>query len=56
MTEEPGVLPSMGPQRVGHDLVTEQEQLWLIHHVGQQKLTQHYKTIIVQLKKLNKNR
>ena len=33
MTEEPGVLQSMGSQRVGHDLVTEQQQLfegWLL--------------------------
>ena len=51
-TEEPGVLQSMGLQRVGHDLETEQ-QLWLIQHVGQQKLTQHYKTVILQLKKIS---
>ena len=25
-TEEPGVLPSMGSQGVGHDLATEQQQ------------------------------
>ena len=25
-TEEPGMLQSMGSQRVGHDLVTEQQQ------------------------------
>ena len=28
-TEEPGGLQSMGSQRVGHDLVTEQELLGL---------------------------
>ena len=27
MTEEPGVLQSMGLQRAGHDLVTEQHKL-----------------------------
>ena len=26
-TEEPGVLQSMGSQRVGHDLATKQQQL-----------------------------
>ena len=46
------MLQSMGLQRVGHDLETEQ-QLWLIQHVGQQKLTQHYKTVILQLKKIS---
>ena len=25
-TEEPGILQSVGSQRVGHDLVTEQQQ------------------------------
>ena len=29
MTEKPGVLQSMGLQRVRHDLVTELQQLWL---------------------------
>ena len=35
-TEESGVLYFVGLQRVGHDLVTEQQQ-WLIHIVIQQK-------------------
>ena len=26
--EEPGGLQSMGPQRVGHDLATEQQHAW----------------------------
>ena len=31
-TEDPGGLQSMGSQRVGHDLVTKQQQvLWLSH-------------------------
>ena len=31
-TEDPGGLQSMGLQRVGHDLVTKQQQtLWLSH-------------------------
>ena len=33
-TEEPGTLQSMGSQRVGHDLVTEQQQhlgLWSLN-------------------------
>ena len=31
MTGKPSMLQSMGLQRVGHDWVTEQQHLWLIH-------------------------
>ena len=42
------MLQSMGLQRVGHDLETEQQ--YAIHIIVQQKLTQHCKAIILQLK------
>ena len=62
---KPGVLQSMQSQRVGHNLVTEQQQqmgrkskkeeiyvyLWLIHFVAQQKLTQWYIATILQFLK-----
>ena len=32
-TEEPGGLQSMGSQRVGHDLTTEQQRRQLISHL-----------------------
>ena len=41
-TEEPGGLHSMGSQRTGHD--------WAPNRFTWQKTTQHYKTIILQLK------
>ena len=31
-TEEPGVLQSVGWQKVGHNLGTEQQQLWLVEY------------------------
>ena len=37
-TEEPGGLHSKGLQRVGHDLVTEQQQLSLIRYVHNSEL------------------
>ena len=36
-TEGPGRLQSMGLQRVGHDLVTEQQQLYLLNQTNQLK-------------------
>ena len=33
-TEKPGVLYSMGVQRVGHDWVTEQQQPWFMNWIG----------------------
>ena len=36
-TEEPGVLQSMGSQRVGHDLVTEQQQRKNLQIRGEKK-------------------
>ena len=33
-TEEPGGLQSMGSQRVGHDLVTKQQQICVYIHSG----------------------
>ena len=45
----PGVLWFMGSQRVGHNGVTELNWL-LIHFAIQQKLTQHCKSTIYQLK------
>ena len=45
------MLQFMGSQRVRHDLATElTELIELIHVAEQQKLTQHYKAIILQLK------
>ena len=38
-TKEPGMLQSMGLQRVGHDSVTEYTHTQLIHFDVQQKLT-----------------
>ena len=32
-TEEPGVLPSIRSQRVGHDLATEQQHKQLLSHL-----------------------
>ena len=51
-TERPSVLQSVGSQRVGQDLATEQQQKWQhgCHGVVQQKQTQHCKAIILQLK------
>ena len=50
------MLQSMGLQRVGHDLATEQQTSWLTDVVVWQKPTQHYKAIIPQLKmKIKKN-
>ena len=46
-TGKPGVLQSMGLQRVRYSWVTELNW-WLIHFVVQQKLTQHRKAIILQ--------
>ena len=38
-TEKPGVLQSMGSQRVGHDLATEQQQLLLLGKANYSALT-----------------
>ena len=38
-TEGPGRLQSMGLQRVGHNLVTEQQQLHLLNQTNQPKAT-----------------
>ena len=46
-TGKPGVLQSMGLQRVRYSWATELNW-WLIHFVVQQKLTQHCKAIILQ--------
>ena len=32
--EEPGVVPSMGSQRVGHDLATEQQKQQSVSDLG----------------------
>ena len=32
--EEPGMLQSMGSQRVGHDLVTEKQQIVYLQYVS----------------------
>ena len=50
-TGRPGMLQSMGSQRVGHDWVTELNWTeWLIHVEVLQKTTKFYKAIILQLK------
>ena len=48
-TGMPGVLQSMGSQRVRHNLVTELNW-WMIHVVVLQKPIQHCKAVILQLK------
>ena len=46
--EKPGVLQSTGSQRVGYNLTTKQQYVYiqLIHFAIQQKLTHHKETIV----------
>ena len=53
-TGEPGGLPSMGLHRVRYDWIDLAAAAWLIHTVVQQKLSQHRKAIILQLKRKKK--
>ena len=53
-TEEPGGLLSMGSHRVGHDWIDLAAAARLIHIAVQQKLSQHHKAIILQLKRKKK--
>ena len=42
-TEEPGRLQSIGSQRVGHNLVTKQQQIYMIHyHKTEYIVKKHY--------------
>ena len=46
-TEEPGGLQSKGSQRVGHDLVTKQQQIYMIHYHKIKYIVQnHYEEML----------
>ena len=49
-TEEPGRLQSIGSQRVGHNLVTKQQQIYMIHYHKTEYIVQkHYDEMLIDI-------